>query len=58
MNKTLGPHPHLVRFLWKRIPFDELGLPSTLIHWVFKKKHINLKTLLKVDQNENAYITY
>ena len=39
MNKTYGPHSLLVRFLWKRIPFDELGLPSTLIHWVFKKTH-------------------
>ena len=35
-----------------------LDLPSTLIRWAFSfKKRIDLKTLFKVDQNENEYLT-
>ena len=37
-----------------------LGLPSTKIRRAFsskKKKRIDLKTLLKLDQNKNAYIS-
>lgn len=38
--------------------FMRLGLSSTLIRGVFRQKGIDLKTLLKVDQNKNAYISW
>ena len=35
-----------------------LGLRSTPLRWGFWSKRIDLKTLLKVDQNEYAYMYY
>ena len=35
-----------------------LGVPSALYAWRFNGKRIDLKMLLKVVQNENAYISY
>ena len=47
----------LTCFVWKRIHFDEFR-PFVLTNALRKRWKWTLKTLLKVDQNENAYISY
>ena len=49
----------LMRFCLKRVHFDAFR-PSvhTYTPSIFIKKRIDLKTLLKVDQNENAHVSY
>ena len=48
-----------MRFCLKRVHFDAFR-PSahTYTPSIFIKKRIDLKTLLKVDQNENAHVSY
>ena len=48
------PHPFSSENAYISMRWD---LPSTLIRWAFLSKTHDFKTLLKMDQNENAYIS-